>query len=84
MKSKNISINLRENCTIPHKETYLIFYKSKKRVKIEQKFVDQTKNQKIVLNLRECTRIINLLIENVYEGSFKPIHGKMEIILEED
>ena len=73
MKSKNISINIKEGNKIPFKETYVIFYKSKDIVKIEQKFIDQTKNQKILLNFRECKRLMNLLNELVFNDEFKPI-----------
>jgi hypothetical protein len=83
MRSKNISVNLKKDRNIPFKETYVAFYKSRKKVKIDQKFIDQTKNQAIILNYRECERLMNLLNDFVLDGNFKPSQGKMEVFKEE-
>ncbi|MFX0001658.1 MAG: hypothetical protein ACFE88_16225 [Candidatus Hermodarchaeota archaeon] len=77
MKTKNISINIKKGEKIPYKETYITFYKHKNKIKIDQKFIEQTKNQSITLNLEESERLINLLTFFVFNGKFKPYKGKM-------
>ena len=44
MKTKNISVNIKKDEKIPFKETYIAFYKSKNKIKLDQKYVDKTKN----------------------------------------
>lgn len=44
MITKNISIEIKKNEKIPIKETFLVFYKTEKKVRIAQKFIDQEKN----------------------------------------
>lgn len=83
MKTKNISINIKKDEKIPFKETYIAFYKGKNKIKIEQKYVDKTKNQSITLNFKECERLINLLTLFVFNGKFEPYKGKM-LRFEED
>jgi len=77
MKTKNISINLKKNEKIPFKETYIAFYRNKNKIKIDQKYLDSTKNQSIILNYKECERLINLLTSFVFNGKFEPYKGKM-------
>ncbi|MFX1310196.1 MAG: hypothetical protein ACFE9M_00015 [Promethearchaeota archaeon] len=83
MKTKNISVNMKKGKKIPFKETYITFYKHKKRIKINQRFIEQTKNQSITLNFKECERLINLLTFFVFNGKFEPYEGKM-LKIEED
>ena len=83
MKTKNISVNIKKDEKIPFKETYIAFYKNKNKIKIEQKYIDKTKNQSITLNFKECERLINLLTLFVFNGKFEPYKGKM-LRFEED
>ena len=83
MISKNISIEIRKNEKVPIKETYLVFYKQKNKVKVEQKFIDDSLNQSITLKREECKRLINLLTHFMFDGEFKPIKDRM-IIYEAD
>lgn len=83
MKTKNISVNIKKNEEIPFKETYIVFYKSKNKIKIDQKFIDATKNQSIALSYTECERLINLLTLFVFNGKYKPKKIRM-LRLEED
>jgi hypothetical protein len=75
--TKNISVEIKENKKVPMKETYVTFYKSKKKVKIFQKFVDETKNQSITLNLKECERLTNLFYHYLFEEQYKYFKDKM-------
>jgi hypothetical protein len=77
VKTKNISVNIIKDKKIPFKETYIVFYKSKNKIKIEQKFIDKTKNQSITLNYKECEKLINLLTTFIFNGKFEPKKGKM-------
>jgi len=83
MKTKNISVNIKKDEEIPSKETYIAFYKSKSKIKINQKFIDNSKNRSITLNFKECERLINLLTFFVFNGKFEPNKGKM-LRFEED
>ena len=77
MFTKNISVEIKENKIIPMKETYITCYKSKKKVKIFQKFVDENKNQSITLNLKECERLMNLFYHYLFEEKYKYFKDKM-------
>ncbi len=44
MFAKNISIVIKKGKKIPLKETYLVFYKNKDKVKLVQKFKDASMN----------------------------------------
>jgi len=77
MRTKNISVHIKKDEKIPFKEVYITFFKSKNKITISQKFLDQTKNQSITLNFKECERLINLLISFVFNGNFKYYKGKM-------
>ncbi len=68
---------------VPFKETYLVFNRRKDKVRIVQKFVDQTKNQSITLKSQECERLINLIHSFLFNGKFKPYKGKMLIFEKE-
>ena len=83
MKTKNISINIKKKNLLPFKETYLVFYTRKKKVKMVQKFVNSKKNQSIVLNYEECTRLMNLFNRFFFEGNYKPIKDHM-VVFQED
>ncbi len=83
IKTKNISINIKKKNIIPFKETYLIFYTREKKTKIVQKFVNSKKNQSIVLNYEECTRLMNLFNSYFFKGNFKPLKDHM-VIFQED
>ena len=77
MKTKNISINLKEDEKIPIKETYIVFYIHEEKIKIEQKFADQGKNQSITLNQAECERMMNLIAYFLLDGKFVLKKDKM-------
>ena len=79
MKTKNISVNIKKNKKVPFKETYLVFSKRQNKVKFIQKFIDQTKNQSITLNIEECYRLMNLLYTYLFNNKFQPHKGKMLI-----
>lgn len=79
MFTKNISIDIEKGKKIPLKETYIVFYKSKDKIRIVQKFVDDTKNQSIKLNLNECKRFLNLLHFYLFDNKFEPLKDKMLI-----
>ena len=79
MFTKNISINIEKGKKVPLKETYIVFYKSKDKINIVQKFVDKTKNQSITLNLNECKRFINLLNFYLFDNKFEPFKDNMLI-----
>ena len=83
MKTKNISVNIKKNKKVPFKETYLVFNKQKDKVRIVQKFIDETKNQSITFNFNECERLINLLNFYLFNGKFEPFKDKM-LIFEKD
>ena len=83
MKTKNISVNIKKNKKVPFKETYLVFNKQKDKVRIVQKFIDETKNQSITFNFNECERLINLLNFYLFNGKFEPYKDKM-LIFEKD
>jgi 5,10-methenyltetrahydromethanopterin hydrogenase len=79
MLTKNISIEIKDNETVPTKETYITFFKSNKQVKIVQKFIDETKNQSITLNLNECERLVNLFYHYLFKGKYEYLKDKMLI-----
>ena len=83
MFTKNISIDIKKGEKVPLKETYVVFYKSKNKIRIGQKFADDAKNQYITLNVNECKRLINLLNFYLFDGKFEPIKDKM-LIFEKD
>ncbi len=83
MFTKNISINIEKGKKVPLKETYIVFYKSKGKIRIVQKFVDETKNQSIILNLNECKRFINLLNFYLFDNKFEPFKDNM-LVIEKD
>ena len=83
MLTKNISIDIKKGKKVPLKETYLVFYKFKDKVKLVQKFIDDKNNQSITLNFEECQRLINLLDYNFFEGKFSPFKDKM-LVFEKD
>ncbi|TFG22261.1 MAG: hypothetical protein EU532_14540 [Promethearchaeota archaeon] len=75
--TKNISINLNKGKKVPLKETYLVFYKNKNKVKLVQKFIDEKNNKSIIINFEECQRLINLLDFYLFDGKYKPFKDKM-------
>jgi len=83
MFTKNISIDIEKGKKVPLKETYVVFYKSKDKIRIVQKFVDETNNQSVTLNLNECKRFINLLNFYSFDGKFEPFKDNM-LIFEKD
>lgn len=83
MFTKNISIDIEKGKKVPLKETYVVFYKSKDKIRIDQKFVDESKNQSITLNLNECKRFINLLNFYSFDNKFEPFKDNM-LIFEKD
>jgi hypothetical protein len=83
MKTKNISVCIKKDEKIPFKETYTVFSDSNEKVRIDQKFVDSTKNQSISLNKEECKRLINLLNFYMFNGKFNPYKDKM-LVFEQD
>ena len=83
MFTKNISIDIENGKKVPLKETYVVFYKSKDKIRIDQKFVDESKNQSITLNLNECKRFINLLNFYSFDNKFEPFKDNM-LIFEKD
>ena len=83
MFTKNISIDIEKGKKVPLKETYVVFYKSKDKIRIVQRFVDETKNQSITLTLNECKRFINLLNFYSFDGKFEPFKDNM-LIFEKD
>ena len=83
MFTKNISIDIEKGKKVPLKETYVVFYKSKDKIRIVQKFVDESKNQFITLNLNQCKRFINLLNFYSFDNKFEPFKDNM-LIFEKD
>jgi hypothetical protein len=83
MFTKNISIDIEKGKKVPLKETYVVFYKSKDKIRIDQKFVDESQNQSITLNLNECKRFINLLNFYSFDNKFEPFKDNM-LIFEKD
>jgi len=83
MFTKNISIDIEKGKKVPLKETYVVFYKSKDKIRIDQKFVDESQNQSITLNLNECKRFINLLNFYSFDNKFEPFKENM-LIFEKD
>ena len=83
MKTKNISINKRKEEKVPFKETFLVFYKLKNKIKLSQKYIDSKKNQEITLNLKECKRLMNLFNQFLFEGKYKPNLDRM-LVFQED
>lgn len=83
MFTKNISVDIEKGKKVPLKETYVVFYKSKDKIRIDQKFVDESKNQSITLNLNECKRFINLLNFYSFDNKFEPFKDNM-LIFEKD
>lgn len=83
MFTKNISIEIREGAKTPLKETYLVFYKEKNKINIVQKFIDETKNSSITINLNECKRLINLLDFYLFDGKYESYKDKM-LVFEHD
>lgn len=83
MFTKNISIDIEKGKKVPLKETYVVFYKSKDKIRIVQKFVDESQNQSITLNLNECKRFINLLNFYSFDNKFEPFKDNM-LIFEKD
>jgi hypothetical protein len=83
MFTKNISINIEKGKKVPLKETYLVFYKSKDNIRIVQKFVNESKNQSITLNINECKRLINLLNFYLFDSKFEPSKDNM-LVFEKD
>lgn len=70
MKTKNISIEIKRDKNVPFKETYIVLYNSKKKLKIGQKFLDESKNQSITLNFQESRRLMNLLYHYMFGDNF--------------
>ena len=83
MFTKNISVDIEKGKKVPLKETYVVFYKSKDKIRIDQKFVDESKNQSITLNLNESKRFINLLNFYSFDNKFEPFKDNM-LIFEKD
>ncbi|MFX1338531.1 MAG: hypothetical protein ACFFDK_07965 [Promethearchaeota archaeon] len=83
MFTKNISIEIVKGKKVPLKETYIVFYKSKDKIRIIQKSVDESNNQSITLNFDECKRFINLLNFYLLKNKFKPYKDNM-LIFEKD
>jgi len=75
--TKNISIDIKKGEKVPLKETYLVFYKFKNKVKLVQKFIDDKNNQSIILNFEECQRLINLFDFYLFDGKFSSFKDKM-------
>jgi hypothetical protein len=82
MISKNISVNLRRNQSVPFKETYIVIQKSKQKINFYQKFIDPGENQKIELNFEECQRLMNLLYNYVFSGKYEYSNNKVIIYRE--
>ena len=83
MKTKNISVCIKKDEKIPFKETYIVFYDSVNKVRIDQKFINPSKNQSITLNTEECKRLVNLLHHYKFNGKFNPYKDNM-LIFEQD
>ena len=83
MFTKNISVDIEKGKKVPLKETYIVFYKSKDKIRIVQKFVEESKNQSIILNIDECKRFINLLNYYLFDSKFKPFKDKMLMIVKD-
>jgi len=79
VRTKNISIQIRKGKKVPQKETYVVFYKRKSKIKIDQKFINPSLNQSITLEFQECERLMNLFNSFLFDGKFKPIKDKMVI-----
>jgi hypothetical protein len=75
--TKNISIDIKKGEKVPLKETYLVFYKFKNKVKLVQKFIDDKNNQSIILNFEECQRLINLFDFYLFDSKFSSFKDKM-------
>jgi len=80
MLTKNISIELEQGKKVPSKETYVVFYKSSKKIRLVQKFMSDSKNQSITLNYEECERLMNLLHFYLFDGEYRYRNDKMLII----
>ena len=83
MKTKNISVCIKKDEKVPFKETYIVFYNSDNKVRLDQKFKDPSKNQSITLNIEECKRLLNLLHFYEFKGEFDPYKDRM-LIFEQD
>ncbi len=84
MKTKNISVNIKKGKKVPFKETYMVFNNSRSKIRIVQKFRDQTKNQSISLKINECARLLNLFTYYLFDGEFEPKIDKMLYYEEEE
>ncbi|MFX1235784.1 MAG: hypothetical protein ACFFBY_14725 [Promethearchaeota archaeon] len=82
MKSKNISVNIKENHEIPFKETYIVIHNSKHKIDIHQKFSISKNNQKIELTFEECERLMNLLFYYVFKENYQYSKDKVLIYRE--
>ena len=83
MITKNISVCIKKGEKIPFKETYIVFFDSENKVRIDQKFIDPSKNQSIMLNTDECKRLLNLLHHYKFNGKFIPQKDRMLIFNQE-
>lgn len=79
MLSKNISVQIRPDEKVPNKETYIIISDNKKKIKLEQKFIKQERNQMIELNYEECERLMNILHHFVFKESY--IYKKDKLLI---
>ena len=80
MLTKNISIELEQDKKVPLKETYVVIYKSSKKIRLVQKFTSEPKNQFITLNQEECERLMNLLHFYLFNDKYEYRKDKMIII----
>ncbi|MHA1256507.1 MAG: hypothetical protein ACTSPS_13000 [Promethearchaeota archaeon] len=83
MFTKNISIEIKKGAKTPLKETYLVFYKEKNKIDIVQKFIDESKNNSITINLNECKRLINLFDFYLFNGEYESYKDEM-LVFEKD
>ncbi len=77
MLTKNISVELESGKKVPSKEIYIVFSKSNKKIRLDQKFVKESNNQSITLNYEECRRLMNLLNFYVFRGEYAYSKDKM-------
>lgn len=80
MLTKNISVELEQGKKVPSKETYVVFYKSRNKIRIVQKFTSDPKNKLIELNTEECERLMNLLHFYLFNGNYEYRKDTMLII----
>ena len=65
MRTSNIRINIKKGEKVPFQETYFVEFNSKSTINIVQKFIDQSKNQKISVDFRGCKKLYAILAEYI-------------------